>query len=78
GYRGRVAIFEILVVDDTIRNLITRGIDSKMIQDQAIQQGMVTMRMFGAQQVLKGVTSVAEILRQTDEQAVASLEPAPN
>ncbi len=65
-------------MDDSIRNLITRGIDSKMIQDQAIQQGMVTMRMFGAQQVLKGVTSVAEIVRQTDEQAVASLEPAPN
>ena len=78
GYLGRVAIFEILIVDDSIRNLITRGIDSKKIQDQAIDQGMVTMRMYGAQQVLRGVTSVAEIVRQTDEQAVASLEPAPN
>ncbi len=64
-------------MDDSIRDLITRGIDSKTIQDQATNQGMVTMRMFGAQQVLRGVTSVAEILRQTDEQGVASLEPTP-
>ena len=78
GYRGRVAIFEILIVDDTIRNLITRGIDSKTIGDQAVRQGMVTMRMFGADQVLRGVTSVAEILRQTEEEAMTSLEPIPD
>ena len=78
GYRGRVAIFEVLVVDDAIRGLITRGIDSKTIQDQAVKQGMITMRMVGAQQVLKGVTSVAEILRQTEEETVVSPEPSPN
>ena len=78
GYRGRIAIFEVLVVDDTIRGLIGRGIDSKTIQDQAVKQGMVTMRMIGAQQVLQGVTSVAEILRQTEEETVVSPEPSPN
>ena len=75
GYRGRIAIFEILIVDDTIRNLITRGIDSKKIANQAIKQGMVTMRMFGAQRVLRGITSIAEVLRQTEEEAVISPGP---
>jgi general secretion pathway protein E len=77
GYRGRVAIFEILVVDDAIRKMITRGIDSKTIQDAAIERGMVTMRMYGRQQVLAGVTSIAEILRQTEEAAVAALDDEP-
>jgi general secretion pathway protein E len=77
GYRGRIAIFEILVVDDAIRKMITRGIDSKSIQDAAIERGMITMRMYGRQQVLAGVTSIAEILRQTEEAAVAALDDEP-
>jgi type II secretory ATPase GspE/PulE/Tfp pilus assembly ATPase PilB-like protein len=77
GYRGRIAIFEILVVDDVIRKMITRGIDSKSIQDAAIERGMITMRMYGRQQVLAGVTSIAEILRQTEEAAVAALDDEP-
>jgi len=77
GYRGRIAIFEILVIDDAIRRMITRGIDSKSIQDAAIERGMVTMRMYGRQQVLAGVTSIAEILRQTEEAAVAALDDEP-
>ena len=55
--------------------MITRGVDSKQIQDQAIRLGMQTMRMHGARMVLEGNTSVAEILRQTEEEAVAALDP---
>ncbi|MFQ5515636.1 MAG: type II secretion system ATPase GspE [Myxococcota bacterium] len=75
GYRGRTAIFEILVIDDDIRRLITRGIDSKTIHDAAIKNGMITMRMYGARRVLQGLTSVAEILRQTEEEARQPTEP---
>jgi general secretion pathway protein E len=77
GYRGRIAIFEILVVDDAIRKMVTRGIDSKSIQETAIERGMITMRMYGRQQVLEGVTSIAEILRQTEDAAVAALDDEP-
>jgi general secretion pathway protein E len=77
GYRGRIAIFEILSVDDSIRKMITKGIDSKSIQDTAIERGMVTMRMYGRQQVLEGVTGIAEILRQTEDAAVAALDEPP-
>ncbi len=72
GYRGRTGIFEILVADDHIRGMVTRGIDSKTIQEEAIRGGMTTMRMDGAQKVLRGLTSVSEIMRQTQEEAVAA------
>ena len=75
GYHGRTAIYEIMVVTDEIRKLIGRGIDSKTINDAAISQGMKTLRMAGAQKVLEGVTSVAEVLRQTEEEAMLALEP---
>ncbi len=75
GYRGQCAIFEILVVDDAVRRHITRGIDSRTIQDAATERGMITLRMDGRSKVLEGTTSIAEVLRQTDEAAVASLEP---
>ena len=75
GYHGRTGIFEILIIDDAIRGMITRGVDSKQIQDQAIRLGMQTMRFHGARMVLDGNTSVAEILRQTEEEAVAALDP---
>ncbi len=74
GYRGRIAIFEILLVDDDIRKLISRGIDSNAIHSRAVEKGMITLRQDGAQKVLSGVTTIAEILRQTEEEAVISPE----
>ena len=75
GYHGRTGIFEILPIDETIRPMITRGVDSKQIQDAALAAGMQTMRMHGARMVLEGTTSIAEIVRQTEEEAVAALDP---
>jgi general secretion pathway protein E len=75
GYHGRTGIFEILPIDDTIRSMVTKGVDSKQIQDAALRNGMLTMRMHGARMVLEGHTSVAEIVRQTEEEAVAALDP---
>ncbi len=75
GYRGRMGIFEILVVDDNIRSMITGGVDSKAIQEEAVRGGMTTMRMDGAEKVRRGMTSIAEIMRQTQEEAVAALDP---
>jgi general secretion pathway protein E len=70
GYRGRCAIFELLVIDDEIRKLITRGIDSRTIEKQALRQGMVSMRMYAAQKFLEGITSLSEVLRQTEDERV--------
>ena len=75
GYHGRTGIFEILLIDDTIRAMITRGVDSKQIQDVGMKNGMQTMRAHGARMVIEGTTSIAEIVRQTEEEAVAALDP---
>ena len=72
GYRGRVGIYEMMVVDDDIRGLITRNIDAKTIKKSAIGKGMGTLRADGARKVLAGVTSVAEVLRATEEEGAAA------
>ena len=75
GYRGRTGIYEILIVDDEIRAMIARRTDGKSIENAAIRQGMVTMRLDGARKVLAGQTSIAEVLRQTEEDSIAAMDP---
>jgi general secretion pathway protein E len=67
-----VGIYEMMVVDDDIRGLITRNIDAKTIKKSAIGKGMGTLRADGARKVLAGVTSVAEVLRATEEEGSAA------
>jgi general secretion pathway protein E len=72
GYRGRLGIFELMLVDDDIRALVSQNIDSKSIKRKAQEKGMRTLRADGARKVLSGVTSVAEILRATEEEGVVA------
>ena len=74
GYRGRVGIFELMLVDDSIRNMVSSSIDAKTIKHNAVSNGMSTLRSDGARKVLSGVTSIAEVLRATEEEgAVAQI-----
>jgi general secretion pathway protein E len=68
GYSDRTAIFECLVIDDDIRRMITGNIDSKTIENAAVRKGMTNMRMYGASKVVQGITSIAEVLRQTEQE----------
>ncbi|MBW2421696.1 MAG: Flp pilus assembly complex ATPase component TadA, partial [Deltaproteobacteria bacterium] len=68
GYRGRQGIFEMMLVDDDIRGMVSRNIDSKTIKKMAMSKGMHTLRYDGARKVVQGVTSVAEVLRATEEE----------
>ena len=72
GYRGRVGIFELMLVDDAVRNLVTQSIDAKTIKRTAIERGMNTLRADGARKVLDGVTSIEEVLRATEEEGVVA------
>jgi general secretion pathway protein E len=72
GYRGRVGIFELMLVDDAVRNLVTQSIDAKTIKQTAVQRGMNTLRADGAHKVLDGVTSIEEVLRATEEEGVVA------
>jgi len=65
GFRGRAGIYELLVVDDTIRQLILTKATSQTIRESARKKGMTTLREDGWKKVAKGITTVEEVLRVT-------------
>jgi general secretion pathway protein E len=67
GYKGRKGIFEFMIMDDEIKNLILKTADSNMIKRRAIELGMTTIRQDGAQKVLDGITTIEEVFRVTQQ-----------
>jgi general secretion pathway protein E len=65
GYRGRTAIFEMMLLDDHLKKLILKTSDSNMIRKDAVKAGMATLHGDGARKVLEGVTSIEEVVRVT-------------
>ncbi|WP_343313461.1 GspE/PulE family protein [Brucella sp. BE17] len=65
GYRGRIAVFEILVLDEVITELASQGADHSRIEALALERGMSTMSHDGAKKAGQGLTSPAEVLRVT-------------
>ena len=66
GYKGRTGIFEILIVDDELRDMILRGASSRELNEVAVvKKGMRTIREAGLKAVLNGVTSLEDILSVT-------------
>ncbi|MDR1458052.1 MAG: GspE/PulE family protein [Puniceicoccales bacterium] len=67
GYRGRLAVFEVLVVNDRIHHEIIKGSPAKLIRDLAIDHGMEPLSKCAWEQVKKGRTTLAEIMQFSDE-----------
>jgi general secretion pathway protein E len=67
GYKGRTAIYELLIIDEKIRQLTVKNADAQSIKNQAIKSGMRTLREDGTQKVLAGMTTVAEVLMITTQ-----------
>ena len=67
GYSGRVGIFEVLVINEAIRQLIMRRANADEIRQQAVKDGMKTMIEDGMNKVLAGITTIEEVLRATKE-----------
>jgi len=65
GYSGRAGIFEVMVMDETIKKMVLTTHDSSRIEDQARKKGMSTLRDSGIEKILAGETSIAEVLRVT-------------
>lgn len=70
GYKGRNGIYELLLIDDEVRNLIMQGVDSNTIKKKALARGMKTLRDDGVRLVLIGKTTIEEVLRVTQEDQV--------
>jgi len=65
GYLGRIGIFEVLEMTDTIKKLIADKNDSGVITKEAIREGMTTMQEDGIYKIVRGLTTLEEVLRVT-------------
>ncbi len=67
GYKGRLGIFEIMLLNERLKGLILETFDSNRIKKMAIDQKMVTLRQDGINKVLEGITTMEEVLRVTQK-----------
>jgi len=63
GYKGRIGLFEIMVMDDDVRNLVVKEVASDVIKRAGVAAGMRTLQQDGISKVLNGMTSLEEMLR---------------
>jgi len=67
GYKSRTAIYEFLVMNEEVRNLVLHRASSDQIKKKALQSGMHTLRIDGWEKVKKGLTTLNEVIRVTEE-----------
>ena len=79
GYRGRVAIYEVMTLSDDLRGMILRGGSVVELKAAAMERGMRTLRQAAVRKVRQGATSVEEALRVTepDPAKAPAVSPAP-
>jgi len=65
GYKGRIALFEVIPIDEDIRHLILVKAQSREIKKKAEEKGMITLRRSGLIKIKNGITSVEEVLRES-------------
>jgi len=65
GYRGRVGLYELLIMSDAIRHHIASGADANIIRDEAIKEGMKTLRQDALEKLANGLTTPEEVVRVT-------------
>jgi len=73
GYLGRTGIYELLVVDPNIQNLVVTRADSNVIKREARKNGMVTLREDGLRKVLAGISTLEEVLRMSREESTVDV-----
>ena len=66
GYAGRLGIYELMVMDDSLRDVVTRNPDVTQLRKLCRERGLVTLRQDGFDKAMRGLTTVDEILRVTE------------
>jgi len=66
GYKGRLGIFQVMPISETMQEMIMRGCTSFDIEEQSVKEGTKTLRESGLIKVAKGVTSLEEVERVTN------------
>jgi type II secretory ATPase GspE/PulE/Tfp pilus assembly ATPase PilB-like protein len=67
GFRGRMGLFELMVVNDAVKKVLHTTNEANLIRDAAMAQGMKTMRHWGIHLIRDGITTVEEVLQATRE-----------
>ena len=65
GLKGRQGLYEVMVMTPRLRRLVLTGGDATQIRDLAVEEGMLTLRMDGWLKVLKGITKLEQVIRET-------------
>ena len=65
GYKGRTALYEVMVLEDEIRELVLSGGSAYEVRQKAVQQGMLSLRQSGLHKIRNGVTTIEEVVRET-------------
>jgi type IV pilus assembly protein PilB len=65
GFKGRTGLYELMFMNDQLRELINRGSSTEMLRDTALQSGMRSLRSAGLEKVFSGVTTIEEVIRET-------------
>jgi type IV pilus assembly protein PilB len=65
GFRGRMGIFELVLMNDEIRDLISEGASTDKLRSHCIKQGMISLRESGMRSIFRGHTTIEEVVRET-------------
>jgi type IV pilus assembly protein PilB len=65
GYKGRSGIFELIVMDDNLRDIVSQGGSTDQIRNAVRQSGVIGLREAGLRQIFNGVTTIEEVVRET-------------
>jgi type IV pilus assembly protein PilB len=65
GYKGRVGLFELMIINDEIRDMIMANASTDELREVARSRGMVTLRDAGIAKIFEGVTTAEEVVRET-------------
>jgi type IV pilus assembly protein PilB len=65
GYKGRAGLYEVMALSPELRRMILRGASADELKEQAIKEGMLTLRMDGIEKIKKGITTLEEVVKET-------------
>jgi type IV pilus assembly protein PilB len=65
GYKGRQGLYEVMALTSALRRLILKGGSTEELREQAVKDGMLTLRMDGMVKVKRGITSLEEVVKET-------------
>ncbi len=65
GYKGRQGLYEVMAMSSALRRMVLRGASTEELREEAVKEGMLTLRMDGMLKVRRGITSLEEVAKET-------------